>query len=157
MTNIAQIANVLQSMVLTRGPQMVLTPTYYVFKMYASHQGGRLIPVDVDCEYIIADDGRRVPVVSATASAHDNSNILSLVNTDLSRSTNVKVNLGDIKAKDITGEILCASSITDYNDFGQPEKVALKQLSSRDWKVKDGILSITLPPASIVTLTLARP
>ena len=34
MTNIAQIANVLQSMVLTKGPQMVLTPTYYVFKMY---------------------------------------------------------------------------------------------------------------------------
>ena len=34
MTNIAQIANVLQAMVLTKDNQMVLTPTYYVFKMY---------------------------------------------------------------------------------------------------------------------------
>ncbi len=44
MTNIAQIANVLQSMVLTKDNQMVLTPTYYVFKMYVPHQDAKLIP-----------------------------------------------------------------------------------------------------------------
>ena len=45
MANIAQIANVLQSMVLTKDDKMVLTPTYYVFKMYVPHQGARMIPV----------------------------------------------------------------------------------------------------------------
>jgi alpha-N-arabinofuranosidase len=32
--NIAQMVNVLQAMVLTDGPRMVLTPTYHVFHMY---------------------------------------------------------------------------------------------------------------------------
>lgn len=38
MTNIAQIANVLQSMILTKEDKMVLTPTYHVFEMYNVHQ-----------------------------------------------------------------------------------------------------------------------
>ena len=38
MTNIAQIANVLQSMILTKKDKMVLTPTYHVFEMYNVHQ-----------------------------------------------------------------------------------------------------------------------
>ena len=38
MTNIAQIVNVLQSMILTKGKDMVLTPTYHVFEMYKVHQ-----------------------------------------------------------------------------------------------------------------------
>jgi alpha-L-arabinofuranosidase len=38
MANIAQTVNVLQAMILTDGPKMILTPTYHVFKMYSSHQ-----------------------------------------------------------------------------------------------------------------------
>jgi alpha-N-arabinofuranosidase len=38
MANIAQTINVLQSVILTRGDQMVLTPTYYVFKLYKVHR-----------------------------------------------------------------------------------------------------------------------
>jgi alpha-N-arabinofuranosidase len=34
MTNIAQMVNVLQAMILTKKEQMVLTPTYHVFRMY---------------------------------------------------------------------------------------------------------------------------
>ena len=34
MANIAQLVNVLQSVILTDGPQMIKTPTYHVFKMY---------------------------------------------------------------------------------------------------------------------------
>ena len=37
MANIAQMV-VLQAMILTKGPEIVLTPTYYVFKMYSVHQ-----------------------------------------------------------------------------------------------------------------------
>jgi len=39
MANLAQVANVLQSVVLTDGPKMVLTPTYHVFEMFKEHQG----------------------------------------------------------------------------------------------------------------------
>ena len=38
MTNIAQMVNVLQAMILTDG-RMVLTPTYHAFQMYMPFQG----------------------------------------------------------------------------------------------------------------------
>ena len=38
MANIAQVVNVLQAMILTRGKEMVLTPTYHVFHMYRDFQ-----------------------------------------------------------------------------------------------------------------------
>ena len=42
--NIAQMVNVLQAMILTDGPKMVLTPTYYVYKMYLPFQDATLVP-----------------------------------------------------------------------------------------------------------------
>ena len=39
MANIAQLVNVLQSVVLTEGSKMLLTPTYHVFDLYKEHQG----------------------------------------------------------------------------------------------------------------------
>ena len=47
MANIAQMVNVLQSMILTNKEKMILTPTYHVFEMYKVHQGATLIPVEV--------------------------------------------------------------------------------------------------------------
>jgi alpha-N-arabinofuranosidase len=41
MANIAQVINVLQAMILTDGDRMLLTPTYHVYNMYQSHQGGQ--------------------------------------------------------------------------------------------------------------------
>lgn len=45
MANIAQIVNVLQSMVLTEGDEIVLTPTYHVFRMYNVHQDAASVVV----------------------------------------------------------------------------------------------------------------
>src|ERR1051325_4391850 len=67
MANIAQMVNVLQAMVLTDKEKMVLTPTYYVFKMYKVHQGATLIPIDLNApEYRL--DQAAVPSLSASAS-----------------------------------------------------------------------------------------
>ena len=45
MANIAQMINVLQAMILTDKEKMVLTPTYYVFKMYVPFQDATFVPV----------------------------------------------------------------------------------------------------------------
>ena len=49
MSNIAQMINVLQSVILTKEKEMVLTPTYYVFKMYKVHQEATMLPVEIKC------------------------------------------------------------------------------------------------------------
>jgi len=43
MANLAQMVNVLQSVLLTEGKDMVKTPTYHVFHMYRHHQGATLL------------------------------------------------------------------------------------------------------------------
>ena len=72
MTNIAQIANVLQSMILTKEDKMVLTPTYHVFEMYKVHQDATYLPLELNCERKVVRDDRIVPMVSATASRDAN-------------------------------------------------------------------------------------
>ena len=153
MTNIAQIANVLQAMVLTKDDKMVLTPTYYVFKMYVPHQDARLIPLDIKTHVRKVRDGRKVPVISATASEKNGKVTISLTNTDLTENFDIRLPLEKIKAgKVVKAEILTAADIHDYNNFGEPEKVTLKPFD--DASIADGTLTVALPAKSIVTLTL---
>ena len=153
MTNIAQIANVLQSMVLTRDGERVLTPTYYVFKMYAPHQSATVVPVEVATTTREVRGGRTVPTVSATASQKDGVMNITLTNIDLKEDAEITLPLAAKKAKITAAEILTAKNITDYNDFGREELVTLKPFSGA--KVgKDGI-TLKMPAKSVVNLTIA--
>ncbi|MCH5225525.1 MAG: hypothetical protein J1D77_05970 [Muribaculaceae bacterium] len=51
------------------------------------------------------------------------------------------------------GEILKSDNISDYNDFDSPDKVKIENF--KDAKIKNGILEVELPQASIITLKLA--
>ncbi len=48
--NLAQVINVLQSVILTKEDQMILTPTYHVFRMFRVHQEASLLKSDLACE-----------------------------------------------------------------------------------------------------------
>src|SRR5687768_15942971 len=66
MTNIAQMVNVLQAMILTEGPKMTLTPTYHAFHMYIPFQGATYLPAEIQTpEYSLGNDS--VPAVSVSA------------------------------------------------------------------------------------------
>lgn len=154
MANIAQLANVLQSMVLTRDNKMVLTPTYHVFRLYTAHQNATYIPLDIATTNRTVGDGRSVPMVSATASMKDGITTITLVNTDLTEDATITIPLGNIKASKVSGEILTAKSVDSHNDFDHPNDVNTATFTNA--KIKSGTLSTTLPPMSIVTLTIAK-
>lgn len=82
MANIAQMVNVIQSLILTRGKEMVVTPTWHVFDLYKVHQGATQIPVDVDTpDYV--QGTTRLPTISASASRDAAGKLhLSIVNLD---------------------------------------------------------------------------
>lgn len=156
MANIAQIANVLQSMVLTRGDQMVLTPTYYVFKMYIPHQGATVVPVDVTTSRIHSPGASPVDALQATASRKDDKITVSLSNIDIDKDIDVTVNTGLKKVGPIDAQIITAPAIDAYNDFGQPEQVTMRPFNDGKHskiKIADGALRLTIPAKSIVTLT----
>ena len=153
MANIAQIVNVLQSMILTSGKNMVLTPTYYVFKMYNVHQDATYIPLELNCDMMDVRDNRRIPMVSATASKDPNGKIhISMSNVDADNAQEVTINLSGTKAKKAVGEILTSTNLTAYNSFENPDNV--KPVPFKEVKINKDILKIKLPAKSIVTIEL---
>lgn len=154
MANIAQLANVLQAMWLTKGDKLVLTPTYYVFKMYRPHQDAEFIPLTVECDTIKDSKNRPVPSLSVTATrAADGSVTLSLVNPVLDSAHKVDIALPKgFPVKVAQAEVLVASDIHAKNTFEAPATVQPSDF--RSVKVKNGQMSVQLPPMSIVSVTL---
>jgi alpha-N-arabinofuranosidase len=153
MANIAQIANVLQSMILTKEDKIVLTPTYHVFDMYKVHQDATLLPSTVSCEKFSVDKVS-VDQVSASASV-DAEGVMhvSLVNVDLTKPVTVKVDIRGKKAeKVIEGQILTAKNIADHNTFDKPHTIELADFTKA--KIKNGILTVEMPAKSIVTIAV---
>lgn len=151
MANIAQFANVLQAMVLTKGDKMVLTPTYHVFEMYKVHQGATLLPLQLDCERRDVDGGRNIPLVSATASRDAAGKVhISLSNVDLHSMQEISIE--GLPASKVSGRILTATSPQECNDFDAPSRV--HPTAFKDASFHGSTLKVKLPPMSIVTLEL---
>lgn len=152
MANIAQMINVLQSMILTKNDKMVLTPTYHVFHMYKPHQNATLIPVSVSCrDYKFENES--IPSINVSASKDANGKVhITLANLDPNTESPVSVDLGSIKGATITGEVLTSKEINDYNDFGASPKVAPAKFEK--FKLRDGKLEVNMPSKSVVALEL---
>jgi alpha-N-arabinofuranosidase len=152
MANIAQMVNVLQAMVLTDKERMVLTPTYYVFKMYKVHQGAKLIPIDLSApEYRI--DQSAVPSLSASASRDAEGKLhLSIVNLEPSRTAQVTTRVTGSSIRQITGEVLTAPLMNAMNTFDQPS--VIKPAPFNSYKNQDSQLVLSVPPKSVVVLEL---
>ena len=156
MCNIAQVVNVLQSMILTdqKGTgHMVLTPTYHVFEMYKGFQEATWLPLDLQCENTKASNGNNVAKVSASAAKmKDGGLIVALSNVMLDQAQEVSINLDGFSAKSVTGRILNSKNITDYNDFEHTNVVAPKEM--KDLKVKKNALTVKMPAQSIIVLNI---
>ena len=152
MANLAQAVNVLQALVLTKGDQMLLTPTYHVFDLYKVHQDATWLPVKLQCpNYNYQYES--IPEVNVSASKDSNGVIhVSLVNLDAHQSIAVTAGLGLIQAKTISGEILTSAHFSDINTFAQPDKIKLQPFNGAT--LNAGRLQAELPPMSVVMLTL---
>jgi alpha-N-arabinofuranosidase len=150
MANIAQMVNVLQAMILTKEKEIVLTPTYYVFKMYAVHQDAMLLPVELQCESY-ANGTDSIPALSVSASKDVGGRIhISLANLHPGKAQDLRCELKGAAASRVSGEIITATTMNAYNDFGRPEAVTIRPFTGA--QVRNGILTVSLPAKSIVTL-----
>ncbi len=152
MANIAQVVNVLQAMILTDGKNMVLTPTYHVFRMYAVHQNAMMVPVQV-ASRAYAFGGKDLPAVNCSASI-DSLGVMhvSLCNIDPDNPAPVALGLKHFAAKSVTGEVLTASALNAHNTFDKPDAVRPAQFSGAT--LSGDSLRVVLPPKSVVVLAL---
>jgi alpha-N-arabinofuranosidase len=150
MANIAQTVDVLQSLIITDGEKMILTPTYHVFEMYKVHHDATMLPLNINCgSYSM--NGRELPALSASASKDRNGIVhISLVNIDPVKEVNLLIDLRGGEFSDISGRILASQQISAHNTFDQPEEV--KPAAYRDVKIRDNIVMMKIPPSSIIVL-----
>ncbi|OYU03055.1 MAG: alpha-N-arabinofuranosidase [Sphingomonadaceae bacterium PASS1] len=151
MTNIAQMVNVLQAMIVTEGPKMVLTPTYHVYKMYVPFQDATLLPISFNAG-VYKFDKITLPKVDAVAAKGKDGKIwLALINLDPNNSTNVTANIPGITATSAVGEVLTAASFNAINNFEAPNAVAPKPYNA---KAENGSLVLSLAPHSVTVVEL---
>jgi alpha-L-arabinofuranosidase len=150
MANIAQTVNVLQAMILTRGDQMILTPTYHVFDFYTVHHDATLLPITFDAGTYSFDD-QSIPAISASASRDAEGRIhVTLANLDPNRARAVTTTFDGHTVAGATGRVLTASDMRAHNTFDNPEVV--RPVPFNGATVSGETLNVELPPMSVVVL-----
>ena len=151
MANIAQMINVLQAMILTDKEKMVLTPTYYVYKMYVPFQDSTFVPVTFDAGTHTHGD-ITLPRVDAIAAKDATGKLwLAITNIDPDRVVEIEANLAGITAKSAMGETLTAPKVDSVNTFGAPNTVMPKSVPAN---IQGGKLVVKLDPKSVTVISV---
>lgn len=150
MANIAQMINVLQAMILTDKENLVLTPTYYVFKMYVPFQDATFVPVAFNAGTYTHGD-IRLPRIDAIAAKDGAGRLwMAITNLDPNQPAEVEASLAGITVKSAAGETLTAAEVDSVNTFDAPKTVIPKPISAR---VAGGKLALTLEPKSVTVIS----
>jgi len=152
MTNIAQMVNVLQSMILTKDAAMVLTPTYHVFDMYRPFQDATALPLDLPKVWYGRDEWVVPALHGAAARGRDGAVYVALVNIDPAKAQHLDMALAGVKPSRVSGRILTASRVQDVNSFDAPGRV--KPAAFAEAAIRDGRLVVDLPARALVVLEL---
>lgn len=149
MANIAQMVNVLQSVILTEGEKMVLTPTYYAFYLYQNHQDATLVDSHLQTT-MIGTEKNQVPNLHESVSMSEDGHLnITVNNLSISEAYEVETVLTDWKASDIKATIL-TGKMDDHNTFENPEVVKLADFS--DYSLTEQGIKFTIPACSILHL-----
>jgi alpha-N-arabinofuranosidase len=153
MANIAQMINVLQAMILTDKEKMVLTPTYYIYKMYVPFQDAAFVPVSFDPGTYTHGDITLPRVDAIAAKDKDGRLWLAITNVDPNQSAEIEFTLAGINAKSAAGETLSAPKVDSVNSFDAPNTVVPKPISA---KAQDGKLILKLEPKSVTVVAVEQ-
>ncbi len=167
MANIAQTVNVLQSLCLTGGEKMILTPTYHVYNLYKPHLGSFALKVEVQSPIIKEPSPTpatpRLPVrklkplqaLDASASLREDgkSLFITLVNQSLDEDLEAEIRLvGGKEVERGALSIVGAEDVRDHNNFDAPNKVIPHE---RPVKMKGKTQNYVVPKHSINGLVLS--
>ncbi|MGH7213819.1 MAG: alpha-N-arabinofuranosidase [Tepidisphaeraceae bacterium] len=153
MANLSQVVNVLQSVCLTRGDRMVLTPTYHIFEMYQPHQGATTVRTIVESPtmtFAANNESRRKPALDASASTRAGHVTISVANVHAQLPVDATI---AFRAGTPNGEAkvttLVADDITAHNTFDEPDAV---RPTHSTITTSSQTLRHTFPPASVTTI-----
>ena len=151
MANIAQMINVLQAMIMTDKEKMVLTPTYYVYKMYVPFQDSTLVPVTFDAG-TYTNGSVTLPRVDAIAAKDTTGKLwLAITNLDPNQPVEIDASVAGVSVKSVSGQMLTAPQVDSVNTFDAPNTVVPKPIAA---KAEGGKLTLSLAPKSVTVVAL---
>jgi alpha-N-arabinofuranosidase len=152
MTNIAQMVNVLQAMILTSKDKLVLTPTYHAFAMYTPFQDATSVPAKIENNPVYKVDKFSMPTLSATAArGKDGKLYIGLVNSNANQPAELTLQVGANAPKAVKGKLLTAGAMDAQNELGKPAQVVPQAFEAQ---AADGKLLIKLPAKSVVVVAV---
>jgi len=153
MANIAQMVNVLQSMILTDGAKIVLTPTYHVYRMYVPFQDAKFIPIQIEAgDYSF--NGMSVGKIDAIAARATDGRIwVALTNLDPNIASDITTSVQGVSVKEAVGEVLTAPHVDAVNTFDDPKVISPQPFTAH---ATDGKLVIHLPAKSVTIVRLEQ-
>lgn len=129
MTNIAQMVNVLQAMILTEGEKMVLTPTYHVYDLFQGHMDARQVESYVATDILNEEEELQVPRLTVSASEKDGKLLVTVVNLSEGEEAEIAVQLSGVKGSSVTGRCV-TGGMGDYNTFDAPQTVGITEVKA---------------------------
>ncbi len=150
----AQLINNLNALFLAHEDRFFATPNFYVFEMYAAHQGGQSLRAEFsapDMQYMRGGMPARFWGLNGSASRKGNLVTLTVVNTDLANPAETQIVLRGAEATRATGTVLAAGDMHAHNTFDQPNAVRTAAL---DIAVNASGLNVRLPAASVAKLEI---
>ncbi len=152
MANLAQTVNGLQALILTRGPDMVLTPTYHVFDLYQVHQDAVRLPCSLTSEqYSYGENSIPALDVSASKDSADGVHI-SICHVNPHSSIDLTIELPGMPVKSASGRIITAAEMNAHNTFDDKENISPVLFDT--FTLAEGKMEVTLPPKCVLVLTV---
>jgi len=155
MAALAQMVNVLQSVLLTEGGQMIKTPTYHVMHMYRHHQGADLLESTLTGAGEIGSDEWKVPKITESVSM-DKDGVITVTMNNLSveASEKVEIQLANRGYHVTEAKIVTDSDMHAHNTFEAPDTVTEKDFTAYE-ETENGV-NVTMPANSVIELRLAK-
>ncbi|MEY2942173.1 MAG: hypothetical protein RLY97_187 [Pseudomonadota bacterium] len=151
MANIAQMVNVIHSLILTDGAKMLKTPTWHVYKMFVPFQDAQLLPLTLPAATYVVGKIALPQVDGIAARGKDGAVWLALTNLDADKAVEFEVKLAGVVAKSARGEVLTAEKVDAVNSFDRPDAVAAVPVT---FAAKAGKLVVKLPAKSVTVVRL---
>ena len=153
MANIAQMINVLQAMILTDKEKMVLTPTYYIFKMYVPFQDATFMPVAFNAGAYTRGSVTLPRVDAIAAKSTDGKILLEITNLDAENPVVINADLPGITPRSAKAETLAGAAVDSVNTFESPNVVVPKTAIVR---LQNSKLSLTIEPRSVTVVSIEQ-
>ena len=164
MANLAQVVNVLQSVVLSDERGCTITPTGHVFALHAAHRGGESLRVDLlsprlsdggaDREFCrnqyLDRDFAGLATVSGSATRRDGVFTVTAVNAHASQTQELCVRMPGTTLGDAEAVLLAPADLRACNRIGEAMVVAPS--APQPLPAQDGSWRIALPPGAVVRI-----